>query len=186
MARWDPSDKIENNEHVGRRLFDEPMLSGVGEQPPFGGIQITHFEETRDDKLSLDRLGRTGIENKVISYLMPRAQADGRKFSKPKSFDGWAFVKAARLTNAPKPPSLQIFCSRIAGPPPTDNIYHSHVCRPANLSSYNMALHLRHLFTQYGDVKTIRTIGHHSWIWRWLTCNRLVQRLARFANRSPR
>jgi hypothetical protein len=93
MARYPPT-KVGSNEQIGRRLFDEPMLQGVTGQPSFSGIQLYHFEERRDYEVSLDRLGASGIDRKVSKYLLPRAEAAGRKFAKPKHFDGWAVVSA--------------------------------------------------------------------------------------------
>jgi hypothetical protein len=80
MARWDPPANVDNNEHLGRRLFDEPLLTGASDQPSFKGLLLTHFEESRDDEWWLDRLGRSSADRKVISYLTPRAQAAGSTF----------------------------------------------------------------------------------------------------------
>jgi hypothetical protein len=54
------------------------MLMGAQDQPSFKGLDYRHFEMTQGDReLSLDRLGRTGIENKAKNYLKPRADAAG-------------------------------------------------------------------------------------------------------------
>lgn len=60
MARRNPPSKVGPNEQIGRRLFDEPMLTGVTGQPSSSGIQLYHFEDTRDREVSLDRLGARG------------------------------------------------------------------------------------------------------------------------------
>lgn len=174
MAKWNPPNKVGRNEPIGRRLFDEPMLAGATDQQAFDGIRITHFEETRGTQISLDRLGGTGVDRKVVNYLLPRARAAGKKFSKPKPFDGWAFIRADKLANAPRPPSFQVTSSPVNELEPDDNIYHAHVERPNDMSSYSMALHLRHLFTHYGDIKSIARIGQKSGVGRWFTNNALV------------
>lgn len=165
MARWVPPDSVGNNEQIGRRLFDEPMLAGTGDQPSFAGLLVTHFEEGRDDEYSLDRLGRSGIDGKVVAYLKPRAQAAGKTFRKLKSFDGWAVLSAKELINARRSPSLPIISSPVEDAEPKDNAYHAHVVRPQNMDPMHMALHLRHLFVTYGKVKNMRPEDRR---WRWL------------------
>ena len=156
MAQWNPPNRVGLNEQIGRRLFDEPMLKGAGGQPSFSGIAITHFEETRDDGVSLDRLGASGIDRKVARYLQPRAEADAQKRTKPRRFDGWAVLPAKELINARRDPKLPIVVSPIDEPEPNDNLYHAHVERPEGFSPYTMALHLRYLFTQYGRIEQNR------------------------------
>ena len=156
MAKWTPPPVVGNNEHVGRRLFDEPMLAGAKEQPSFQGLLLSHFEETRGDEYSLDRLGNSGIDRRVVGYLRPRADAAGKTSRKPKRFDGWAALRAQELVQARKPPTLSVISSPVVAPDPNDNIYHAHVCRPAATTPHLMALHLRHLFSAYGNVERIR------------------------------
>ena len=156
MARWEPQGNVGGNEHVGRRLFDEPMLAGTQDQPSFAGLLLTHFEETRGDEYSLDRLGKSGIDKRVVAYLKPRAEAAGRSFRKPKLFDGWAVLPARELTSARRPPSCALVASPVDAPEPGDNKYHAHVVRPQNVDPTHMALHLRHLFTTYGKVEPVR------------------------------
>ncbi len=153
MARWNPHNSVGLNEQIGRRLFDEPMLRGAMGQPSYGGIQLTHFEEKRGDEVSLDRLGASGIDRQVRRYLIQRAEADGGKFGKPKRFDGWAVVAAKELIHARGDPKLPIYSSPVSEPEPKDNIYHAHVLRPEGWNSYQMALHLRHIFTSHGRVE---------------------------------
>jgi hypothetical protein len=155
MARWDPPANVDNNEHLGRRLFDEPMLTGTSDQPSFAGLLLTHFEENRGNEYSLDRLGRSSVDRKVISYLKPRAQTAGNTFRKPNCFNGWAVLPARHLLNARRPPSLAVIASPIYEAAPNDNIYHAHVLRPNSMDPTHMALHLRHLFTNYGTVETV-------------------------------
>lgn len=166
MARYPPT-KVGSNEQIGRRLFDEPMLQGFMGQPSFSGIQLYHFEERRDFDVSLDRLGPSGIDRKVSKYLLPRAEAAGRKFAKPKHFDGWAVVSAKELANARKGPSLAVHASPVNDPEPDDNIYHAHVVRPANYDIHMMALHLRHVFTTYGKIEQNKSQEASFWDRFW-------------------
>ncbi|MEW9838618.1 hypothetical protein ABUE29_25955 [Mesorhizobium sp. ZMM04-4] len=145
------------NEQIGRRLFEEPMLRGAAGQPNFSGLRLNHFEETRGNEVSLDRLGATGIDRKVSTYLRHRADLAGQTFSKVKQFDGWAVVPAKELAEARKDPKLPVTSSPISGVEPNDNAYHAHVLRPNTLSPYLMALHLKHIFTSYGKVHSVET-----------------------------
>jgi hypothetical protein len=154
MPRWLPKVDVVLTEQIGRRLFDEPMLRGAAGQPSYSGLTLTHFEETRDREVSLDRLGASGIDRRVVRYLAPRAEAAGRSFRNAKAFDGWAVVPARELVQARKPPRLPVIASPIIDKPePEDNVYHAHVARPDDLTPYFMALHLRLLFTNYGRVE---------------------------------
>jgi hypothetical protein len=83
MARWDPPANVGDNEHVGRRLFDEPLLVGARDQPSFSGLLLSHFE-TRGDEYLLDRLGKSSVDRRVGAYLMPKAEAAGHTFRNPK------------------------------------------------------------------------------------------------------
>jgi hypothetical protein len=140
---------------MGRRLFEEPMLRGAVGQPNYAGLRLNHFEETRGNEVSLDRLGASGIDRKVSNYLVQRAQAAGEMFGKPKNFDGWAVVPAKELIQARKDPKLPVHASPVEEPAPKDNDYHAHVVRPENLEPYMMALHLKHIFTSYGKVHSV-------------------------------
>jgi hypothetical protein len=155
------------NEQIGRRLFDEPMLKGTAGQPNFSGLRFNHFEETRGDEVSLDRLGASGIDRKVLNYLGPRADAAGQTFNKAKRFDGWAVVPARELAQARKEPKLPVIPSPVEDTEPSDNAYHCHVVRPDPLSSYFMALHLKHIFTSYGRVHSVDT-AEADWVTRFL------------------
>jgi hypothetical protein len=138
MARWDPPAEIGNNEHIGRRLFDEPMLVGTADQPAYAGLKLTHFEETRGSEWSLDRLGRSGIDKKVVAYLRPRAESAGETFMKPKSFDGWAVLPVRELTKARRKPTLPVMASPVNDEAPNDNIYHAHTLKPQHMDADHM------------------------------------------------
>jgi hypothetical protein len=68
MGRWTPQDKqpVGSNEHIGRRLFDEPKLFGATDQNPFDGLDLRNFEVTIDRELSVDRVGSSCCDTKVI------------------------------------------------------------------------------------------------------------------------
>jgi hypothetical protein len=140
-------------------LFDEPLLAGATDQPSFAGILVSHFEETRGNDWSLDRLGKSSVDPRVVTYLKPRAEAAGRTFRKPKPFDGWFVLPARALTGVYRPPKLQVIASPIVEPEPNDNKYHAHVCKPPDMDQAWMALHLRHLFTTYGKPEYVRRDG---------------------------
>ena len=129
------------------------MLAGAKGQPSYSGVALTHFEEARGAEVSLDRLGASGIDRRVKRYLVPRAVAAGQTFRKVKRFDGWMIVPARELVQARKEPKLPVIASPVTDPEPNDNIYHAHVVRPAELNTYQMALHLRHIFTTYGRME---------------------------------
>src|SRR4051812_36837447 len=102
MARWKPLSEVGQNESVGRRLFDEPMLTGAQDQnASYDGLDLRNFEERRDGEVSLDRLGRSNIENQVVSYLLPRAHAAAAKFKSPKTFSGWFTVVVRHIEKQP-------------------------------------------------------------------------------------
>jgi hypothetical protein len=158
MARWVPeTDKpIGSNEHLGRRLFDEPLLAGAEDQKPFAGLHFSHFEEKRDGKVSLDRLGQSSIDRKVLNYLRPLANCFAASFQPPKQFNGWSVIRAYILSHPPRGEAVSVIPSPETGPEHMANIYHAHVV-PGSMDSYIMALHLRQLFADYGNVKPAMT-----------------------------
>jgi hypothetical protein len=192
MATWKPKpdDPVGVNEVIGRRLFDEPKLAGAKEQKPFAGLDLRNFTEKRDREFSVDRLGRTGIDAGVLKYLRPRATNAAKRFHPAKRFDGWATLRVRILA---KPPLGEAVWLVSASPitdvsPPEDNIYHAHVALPKGVSPYTSALHLRELFTQYGEVRPERNerarIGTVvlSWV---LACMQKIKGLFRRSRSSP-
>lgn len=155
MGRWVPSERVGSNEHVGRRLFDEPLLAGGQGQPRFEGLDLRNFEERRDQEFSLDRLGRQSVEKAVVTYLVPRAIASGKRFVPTKSFNGWAVLRARQLetpaVGLDRYGKLPVIASPEPGESFSENIYHAHVVTP-ELDHYSKALHLRQLFARYGTV----------------------------------
>ena len=146
MATWQPKsdEAVGKNEPLGRRLFDEPMLAGANEATSYDGLDLRNFEETRGREFSLDRLGRSGVDNRV-SYLLPRAHAAAAKFAVAKTFNGWAVLRTHKLINPPKGARLPVVASPIAGDGLAENLYHAHAILPegGDAASYSSALHLR-------------------------------------------
>ncbi len=155
MAVWTPpADQLGKNEHVGRRLFEEPALAGSppGKVPP--RLDYRHFEETRGQELSLDRLGQTGIDKRVVQYLLPRAVSQGDSFRPTRNFTGWYAIKADVLIRSSKGPRTTLTASPITvegsdGRDLTENRYHAHAKLP-DADPYMAALHLRELFESKG------------------------------------
>jgi hypothetical protein len=138
------------DERIGRRIYDEPMLRGAQGQPSYSGIELHHFQGGRE--LSLDRLGATGVDRRVRQHLKLRAEAAGAARRKPSRFDGWFHVAAKELEQARKPPKLPLIASPIRAPEPNDNIYHAHIVQPDDVHPHLASLHVRYIFTEYGDV----------------------------------
>jgi hypothetical protein len=143
MRRWIPNDSaVDANEHIGRRLYDEPKLFGASDQNQLDGLQLRHFEATSDNEFSVDRVGKGCCNKGAIAYLLPRANDAGSRGQTSKTFHGWLTVPARRLTA----PAAGIQWSLIpspdrgpkvdgADPPWSDdnlrqNIYHAHVPVP--------------------------------------------------------
>jgi hypothetical protein len=162
MARWTPNDNeaVAPPEHIGRRLFDEPKLSGAPDQRPFHGLLFTNFEETRSGgEFSVDRLGRTSVEKAVVRYLSPRAHAQGTKFTKPKAFDGWYVAPARRISPPFAWPANSPDRGRSVDQAGTSwsesdlehNRYHAHVQMPEGVPAYDFALQIREQFVTHGN-----------------------------------
>jgi hypothetical protein len=160
MARWNPPvDRVDANEHVGRRLFEEPMLAGAQGQPKFEGLDLRNFEERRDREFSLDRLGRSSCDVQVLRYLRPRAESAGGDLIPIRAFSGWAVLRARQLENPPIGVAhygkFPVVPSPEAGEGLGENLYHAHILTP-ELDHYSVALHLRQLFAKYGSIKQSR------------------------------
>jgi hypothetical protein len=164
MARWVPKldGKIEPSEPLGRRLFDHPALVGATDQRTvLQSLDYRNFEERRDGgEVSLDRLGRSSVEPKVLGYLAARGEADGANRRPPKTFDGWASIQAKRLSEN-KSLRLEVIASPVGGAGPladvdsdlTENVYHSHVRPLDDRDPYSVALHLKTLFERHGKIE---------------------------------
>lgn len=154
MASWKPPADVGDNEHVGRRLFDEPKLRGAEGQKPFSDPELFNFEEKRDEETSLDRLGASGVDRRVKGYLLPRAESQANNRKPPVSFDGWAVVPTKELRKARKGcESLAVVASPIKGAGLEANDYHAHVVRPLSTKPIHFALYLRWIFMSQGKVE---------------------------------
>lgn len=157
MARWTPQNNqlVKQNEHVGRRLFDEPALVGANDQKPTARLDLRHFLEKRDGLVSLDLLGKTSIEKGIVRYLRPRADRAGERFRPPKAFHGWAVLTARKFGSPPAQAgfALSVIASPESGGEMDENIYHAHIAIPEDMHYYTMALHLRELFETHGTIE---------------------------------
>lgn len=166
MAHWTPKSDgpVGKNDYVARRLFDEPMLAGLGEtKPPWGGLNLRNFQEDRDENFSLDRVGLTAIDKHCIAYLLPRAHDAGTKLKPPAAFDGWSIVKARHLQEpvGKDTIAMPVVASPISveteGETDPDTIlannkYHAHAVMPEK-GNLSLALYLRHVFAKHGEFK---------------------------------
>jgi hypothetical protein len=152
MAKWKPraDEPVGANEHIGRRMFDEPMLRGAQNQPSWGGLDVRHFEETRSPEVSVDRLGRSGVDKSVGRYLQPKAKAAGTRFAPPREFHGWATVAAKHLRVRGSAYDFAISPSPVDLPEPDANPYHAHVTRAEQEDPLFFALKLRNVFAKHG------------------------------------
>jgi hypothetical protein len=154
MARWLPDvEQIGTNEHLGRRLFDEPTLIGAQDQTPSDRLRLNHFMEKRDGGMvSFDRMGQSGIDKRVRGYLVPRATSAAKNFKQPTQFKGWAVIKVKTLKHPPYGDPVPVVPSPIVGEGEAENIYHAHAI-PGRMDFYQMALHLQYLFSEHGIIE---------------------------------
>jgi hypothetical protein len=155
--RWNPPDKVQDQEVIGRRIANDEIYEGKMDQGSPGRIRLDHFMETRKGgDISLDRLGRSGVDGRVLRYLDVRCQRWAAKFHRSKKFEGWASLKAGVITGDRKVP-LSIVASPDAGfeEQLDDNEYHAHIPLPERVKEefdigYLVALHLKRLYERDG------------------------------------
>lgn len=159
MPKSFPTSEIGDQEIIGRRLMDEPlMLMPQGlpapKRKPHEGLLLTSFEQRPGEtEYSLDRLGRQGnAEPSVVRYLVPRAQAVAATFHKPKRFCAWATLKAKSVRGqqwdfVASPEVLEPQDERSL----KNNVYHAHVNMPPNIEPYWFALMFRDLVERVID-----------------------------------
>ena len=175
MQPWlpNPDESIGPKEPLGRRLFDQPQLAGAVGQKPVPTLDYRNFEESRDGKVSLDRLGRCAPEKPVIRYLAPRARAAGAKRRPALEFNGWVSIQKQNLIGSKKLPINVVPSPEIREELAEldENIYHSHVEASISVSGwrhwlkrllhldegdqytpYFLALHLKALFEKHGTI----------------------------------
>ncbi len=118
MGRWIPKDSnpVGGNEHIGRRLFDEPKLFGATDQNPFEGFSLNHFDPGKDRELSVDRVGDGCFHAKAMSYLTPRAEYAATTTHEPRTFHGWLIAPAAKLIDASTKKKWSVVPSPERGP----------------------------------------------------------------------
>jgi len=156
MARWIPPDSIANTECIGRRIFKRGQLHGAADQKPLPPlkIELIHFIERRHPgDVSMDRLGRTGIERQVIGFLEPNARQAGCRMNPVANFQGWVYITARQFNSSTSGLPLVLVSSPVASAEDEsviDNPYHAHVERPPGLppghEAHYLALQLKHIF----------------------------------------
>ena len=157
MAIWNAHevDAIGNSEFLGRRRFKHPELRGAAGQKTIGGLDARDFEVGKDREVSIDRLGRSSIDPKVLKYLRPRAEAHGNAFRARKEFLGWACVQAGKFRESTIKHGYQLKVSPVAGIEPNDNNYHAHISCPDTLEPIYAALLIRDLFERLGTTHDV-------------------------------
>jgi hypothetical protein len=163
MARWTPNDSapIGAGEHIGRRLFDEPKLSGAPDQKPFAGLKLSNFVEKRGREFSVDRLGQSAIDASVVNYLKVRCEFAETRYREKKKFSGWAYLTAKKITQNSAwtiHPSAVRAKNDAGGDLPwadenaQENRYHAHVMRPDGVDATYFAYQIREKFTTDGNL----------------------------------
>lgn len=156
--RWvpKPTDPIGDKEAIGRRLFDEPALSGALDQPPRELLDFRNFEEKRIPiEVSFDRLGKTGPEPKVKAFLDPLGVALGQALTPRRQFHGWSFLKTETLAKPPRGPGFPLTISMIEPDDKTHkdhNPYHVHAL-VTDKDWFTTSLLLQHLFSKHGTLE---------------------------------
>jgi hypothetical protein len=151
IALWHPNENIGRHEHIGRRLFPRKKLKGAGDQHPDPNtFELYHFEEKRDGgEVSLDRLGESSTDRRVLRYVSLRAHHAASLMKPQTSFRGWAVARAEKLQKPAKGPELSLVASPVvatADDELTENVYHAHAVRPSTYGPYEMAMHLKMIF----------------------------------------
>ena len=156
MARWIPTSVIAKTECIGRRIFTRGQLHGAADQKPLPPlkIELSHFMEKRySGDVSMDRLGRTGIEKQVIGFLDPKACQAGSRMNPVAHFQGWVYITSRQFNSSTSGLPLVLVSSPAASAEDEsviDNPYHAHVERPSGLppghEAHIVALQLKHIF----------------------------------------
>jgi hypothetical protein len=160
MGRWIPKDSnpVGANEHIGRRIFDEPKLFGATDQNPFDGFALSHFEPGEDRELSVDRVGDGCFNPKAMGYLARRAEFAATTTHKPRTFHGWLTAPAAKLVHPRTKARWQIVPSPERGPMVngvspewndadlTQNRCHAHLPVPEDVDNLFFAFMVRAAF----------------------------------------
>jgi len=154
MALWDPSrdTKIGDVEHLGRRRFKRPQLIGFSDQAQKHELTYLDFLDSRDPNLSVDRLGKNGVDSKVKDRLRNLAAVNAEARRPKVEFIGWASVQAKKFLNEAQKVGYSIKPDPIPGTLEEQNEFHAVISCPAHIDRTHVALYLYHLFTKHGDV----------------------------------
>lgn len=152
MAQWDPSRdaKIGDVEHLGRRRFKRAQLVGFADQAPKQSLTYVDFLDERDPNLSVDRLGKNGVDPKVIDLILPLASANAEKRRPKMVFLGWATVQVKKFLNEAQKNGYSIKPDPIRGTHSDDNEFHAVISCPVELDRTHVALYIWHLFVKHG------------------------------------
>jgi hypothetical protein len=95
-------DLISDKEYIGRRLAARPTLVGAWDQIrqrlPF---DLRDFEETRPPHdISLDWLGKSGLQRKVLRALGDQAARMFGQQKPPQTFAGWVYLQTEKVSRA--------------------------------------------------------------------------------------
>lgn len=98
------NDRIADKEYIGRRLAAKTGLVGAIDQIRTArSFDLRDFQERRPPhELSLDWLGRTGLDSKVLRSLGDQAATMFSGQKPPRRFAGWVYLQAVKITKAHK------------------------------------------------------------------------------------
>jgi hypothetical protein len=154
MALWDPSSdtKIADVEHLGRRRFKRAPLAGFPDEAP--KKELTHFDflDERDPELSVDRLGKNGVDRRVQGQLLPLARANAEKRRPRMVFLGWASIQAKKFLSEAQKLGYSIRPAPTGGASLEENKFHAVISCPATIDRTYVALYLCYLFIKHGGV----------------------------------
>jgi hypothetical protein len=155
------NEPIGDKEYVGRRLVAKKGLAGAMDQArdrkPF---DLRDFDEPRPPfELSLDWLGKTSVEPKVVRDLAGQAQYMFASRKPPQAFAGWVYLQAAKISRGHK----DLPCPVVSSPEfpedpgnPLHNPYHAIVRASEKFGHpYLIAQHLYLQFFAHGKVYSV-------------------------------
>jgi hypothetical protein len=152
MALWNAKESttIGASEHLGRRRFGHPELRGAAGQQEDIVPHWRDFLEKRDRRISIDRLGHSSVDKKVLRYLRPLAEEQGKKFKPERKFLGWSYIRAAQLKLYGERKGYEVHASPTAEPDRND--YHAHIVPPDEVDNDHAAAYLCTIFADHGAI----------------------------------
>jgi hypothetical protein len=168
-----PNEPIGDKEYIGRRLAAKKGLAGAADQTGYRKpFDLTDFEEPRPPfELSLDWVGKTGLESKVIRFGLRKP---------PKKFAGWAYLQAVKISKGHK----DLPCPVVSSPEypdepdnPLNNPYHTVVRASEKFGHpYLVAQHLYLQFFDHAKVYSVprATLKQRAMAWL-LKCWKKIQ-----------